>query len=144
MKKKILIPSIALGVVIIALIALVNDREIEKDNIVFHITLADPKLYNNGIYADEILLEEGSYEFRFVPNGDSPEILDISLRGEQFEFSEEFALEGFLHETGISEYYTWDYSGTKQFKLESRQEIAITIDPKGNIVGPVSVDILKN
>ena len=38
--------------------------------------------------------------FRFVPNGSSPEILSITLDGDNFDFSEDFKLESILHQTG--------------------------------------------
>ena len=43
----------------------------------FHITLADPTLYENGVYTEVFNIEEGTYEFGFVPNGDSPKKLSI-------------------------------------------------------------------
>jgi hypothetical protein len=83
------------------------------------------------------------YEFRFVPNGDSPKILTISMSGESFRYFETFSLEGTPHETGVSTYYTWQYSGNKTIKVPSKQEIEIIINPNGNLLGPVSVDIFQ-
>ena len=91
-----------------------------------------------------LILEKGNYMFTFVPNGDSPKELEIMLKGESFEFSEIFNLKGQLHETGISEYYTWDYDGRKTFQLDTTQEVSITINPNGNVMGSVSVDIIRN
>ena len=122
-----------------------SDIQTENEqNVIFHVTLADPKNYENGVYSDSFKIEEGSYEFRFVPNGDSPKILKIALNGQSFSFVEDFILEGTPHETGISEYYTWEYSGNKIIQVPSNQEIDIQIDPNGNILGPVSIDIMKN
>ena len=78
-----------------------------------------------------------------MPNGDSPKILTITMKGQSLNFFENFALEGTPHETGVSTYYTWKYSGNKIIKVPSNQEIEILIDPNGNLLGPVSIDIMK-
>ncbi len=44
----------------------------------------------------------------------------------------------------MSEYYTWDYDGQKAISILVQQVIAIEINPNGNELGPVSVDIIKN
>ncbi|MDX1596567.1 MAG: hypothetical protein R3327_06475, partial [Nitrosopumilaceae archaeon] len=111
---------------------------------VFHETLADPKLYQEGIYSNTFFATEGTYSFRFVPNGDSPKSLEISLRGQNLDFNEKFELQGTVHDTGISEYYTWDYQGTKTVMIPESQEVQITINPKGNVMGPVSVYLEEN
>jgi len=108
------------------------------------VTLADPQQYENGIYSSTFIIENGDYVFRFVPNGDSPQNLTIKLEGEKYKFSENFQLNGTLHKTGISEYYTWDYDGEKSIKVPFQQEISIQINPNGNVKGSVSVDIIKN
>ena len=120
-----------------------DSSEIEND-ILFHATLADPDLYTNGIYIDKFTINKGEYFFRFVPNGNSPEVLSITLGGENFDFSENFKLEGTLHQTGISEYFIWDYNGQKIISISDMQETSITINPNGNIMGSVTVDILEN
>ena len=99
-------------------------------------------MYKDGIFTDSINIQKGNYEFRFVPNGDSPEILTISLEGSSFSFSEDFQLEGTPHETGISVYYTWDYLGMKEVTIEENQKLTILINPNKNIVGPVSIDLI--
>ncbi|MFB5624895.1 MAG: hypothetical protein ACE5RP_08300, partial [Nitrosopumilus sp.] len=114
------------------------------NQIFFHVTLADPDQYNEGVYSSKFELDKGNYSFRFVPNGDSPQILSIELKGEEFRFKEDFKLNGTLHETGISEYYTWDYDGKKIINVPSPQEIFIQINPNGNVMGSVSVDIIEN
>ena len=116
----------------------------KNDNVVFHVTLADPNLYANGIYIDAFTINEGEYSFRFVPNGSSPEILSIILNGENFDFSEDFMLESTSHQTGTSEYFTWEYKGQKTIWITEMQEISIIINPNGNVIGSVSVDILEN
>ena len=143
MKKKVIVISL---VVIIA-IFVVNfslDQPETKNNIVFHVTLADPKLYSNGVYSDSFFIDAGQYSFRFVPNGSSPKILSITLNGENFDFSEDFKLESTSHQTGISEYFTWEYTGDEIMLIAEKQEISITINPNGEIMGSVSVDILQN
>ena len=142
-KKFLIIPVIVLIVVIFAIGASSNQKDKENEP-KFHVTLADPQQYENGVYAETITLEEGDYIFRFVPNGDSPKILSITLDGETYQFSENFSLKGQLHDTGISEYYTWDYDGEKIITIASQQKISILINPNGNVKGSVSVDILEN
>ena len=120
------------------------DSSGEDDGVVFHVTLADPQLYVNGEYAETFEIESGEYYFRFVPNGSSPEILSISLDGYSIEFSEDFKLENTLHETGISEYYTWKYLGENKITISEKQQVKIIINPNGNVMGSVSVSILQN
>ncbi|HET9009082.1 MAG TPA: hypothetical protein VFN17_03065 [Nitrosarchaeum sp.] len=142
MNKKIIIISIVLIIVVIGLSISQDDKK--NSNIVFHVTLADPDLYKNGVYSNTFTLNNGDYTFKFVPNGDSPQSLTILLKGEDFTFSENFKLKGTLHQTGISEYYTWDYDGQKTISIPSQQLISIEINPNGNELGPVSVDIIEN
>ncbi len=140
-KKNGIIPIVI--IVGFAVIFLLDPSE-EDSNIIFHVTLADPDLYNNGIYADAFTINKGEYSFRFVPNGSSPEILSITLNGENFDFSEDFKLESTSHQTGTSEYFTWKYEGQKIIWITEMQEISIVINPNGNAMGSVSVDILEN
>lgn len=143
MNKKFLI--IPIVIVIISIFALSQGNELDKkDQTVFHVTLAMPEQYIEGVYSDKFELDAGDYSFRFVPNGDSPQVLSIVLQGEEFEFEENFKLNGTLHKTGISEYYTWDYDGENSINVSSFQEISIQINPNGNEMGSVSVDIIKN
>ena len=121
-----------------------SDENNKKNDIVFHVTLADPNLYVNGIFTDELILEKGEYVFRFVPNGSSPEILSISLANNVLNFVEDFQLESISHKTEISEYFTWKYDGEKIFSISEKQEISIVINPNGNVMGSVSVDIIEN
>ena len=134
-------------IVIVVAIVLVNfssDETSIKKNILFHVTLADPNLYVNGVYTEIFSLEKGEYFFRFVPNGSSPEILTITLSGDTFDFSEDFKLVGIPHQTEISEYFTWKYDGQKNILISEIQEVTITINPNGKTLGSVSVDILEN
>jgi hypothetical protein len=142
MNKKILI--IPAMLIIIVIVLSFNQVDKKNSNIVFHITLADPDLYKNGIYSNTFTVNKGDYLFKFVPNGDSPQSLTILLKGENYDFSENFKLKGTLHQTGISEYYTWDYDGQKTISILIQQMVTIEINPNGNELGPVSVDIVKN
>jgi len=136
--------AIAIGItVVIGFFASSDNQTEDKENIVFHVTLADPQIYENGVYSYSLKIEEGMYEIRFVPNGDSPKILTITMNGQSLNFFENFALEGTPHETGVSTYYTWKYSGNKIIQVPNTQEIEILIDPNGNLLGPVSIDIMK-
>ena len=143
MNKKILIIPIVV-LIGIFLINFGSNQTLEKNNIVFHVTLADPALYSDGVYRNSFFIDEGHYLFRFVPNGSSPEVLSIKLNGENFDFSEDFKLQSTSHQTGISEYFTWEYEGQKTISISEMQQVSIIINPNGNVVGSVSVDILEN
>jgi hypothetical protein len=142
MKKKIFVFVIVLVIVVIGL--LFNQNVEKRSNVVFHVTLANPDLYKNGIYSSTLIVDKGEYLFKFVSNGDSPQSLIILLKGENYDFSENFKLKGILHKTGISEYYTWDYDGQKAISISASQKITIEINPNGNELGSVSVDIIGN
>ena len=108
---------------------------------IFHVRLADPKLYNDGIFSDTFAITNGTYKFRFVPNGDSPKVLTVTLKGDSFSFSEDFKLEGTLQEPGT--YYTWKYLGQDKIQIPDEQNMQIVINPHGNTLGPVSVFLEK-
>ena len=144
MQKKTLILPIIIVIIIFVAIGSQSSQSDKKNESFFHITLADPKQYDNGVYSGTFVIEKGEYNFRFVPNGDSPQNLTISLKGDSFGFSENFKLNGTLHKTGISEYYTWDYDGQKSILIPTQKEISIQINPNGNVKGSVSVDIIRN
>jgi len=136
--------AIAIGITIaIGFFASSDNQTEDEENIVFHVTLADPQIYENGVYSYSLKIEEGMYEIRFVPNGDSPKILTLTINGQSLNFFENFVLEGTPHETGVSTYYTWKYSGNKIIQVPNKQDIEILIDPNGNLLGPVSIDIMK-
>lgn len=147
MNKKIIIIPIAVVVAIFFISISLDDgvsNDMVETNVAFHVTLADPKLYENGVYTESFEIQKGEYSFRFVPNGSSPETLSISLSGPNLEFVQDFSLKGTLHETGISEYYTWEYLGQKNISVSEMQEVTIVIDPNGNEMGSVTVDIIEN
>ena len=139
----VIIPIILIIITVVAFGSQSNESD-NRDDSSFHVTLADPKLYQDGVYSSNFVFEKGDYMFRFVPNGDSPKDLTILLQGNNFLFSENFKLNGTLHETGISEYYTWDYDGEKLIKISEQEEISIRINPNGNEKGSVSVYIDRN
>jgi len=141
--KKIALITIVVIITIFVVISSFEPSE-KNYNVIFHVTLADPDLYSNGIYINEFSINEGEYSFRFVPNGSSPEILSITLNGENFDFSEDFKLKSTSHQTGTSEYFTWKYEGQKIIWVNEMQKISIIINPNGNVIGSVSVDILEN
>ena len=145
MNKKIIIGII---VVIVGFIAFdwitgFSDEGEKSNNVVFHITLANPELYSNGSYTDKFLIDSGTYFFRFVPNGSSPETLSIELTGQNYKFTENFNLIGIPHESETAKYFTWKYEGKKNITINSLQEISISINPNGNVMGSVSVDLIK-
>jgi hypothetical protein len=142
MNKKSIGVLMVLIVTILSITSLMNSEE-KVDNVVFHITLANPELYSNGSYTDKFSIDSGTYFFRFVPNGSSPEILSIKLTGQNYEFIENFNLIGIPHESETAKYFTWKYEGKKNITINSVQEISIDINPNGNIMGSVSIDLIK-
>ena len=150
MKKKPILGVICL--VIIPVVIIFGDQ-VNPDNLkdseidgsdVFHIRLADPTLYEKGVYVDYFQVEKGVYEFRFVPNGDSPQKLSIKLFAE-FDvvlMDNHFELEGSLVEDDISSWYTWDYLGEKRIGFDELQQIKIIVSPNGDLRGPVSIELV--
>jgi len=144
MKKVIVLAIIAVvGFIAFDWITGFTDNDEKVDNVVFHITLANPELYTNGIHTDEFSIEPGTYFFRFVPNGSSPEILSIKLTSQNYEYTENFNLVGIPHESETAKYFTWKYEGRENITIDSLQEISISINPNGNEMGSVSVDLIK-
>ena len=109
------------------------------------------------------VIEGGTYKIGFVPMGDSPAKIDLTIKGKWTEsyrlepswgtiFSEEFVLEKSLVDTGISKYYTWEYIGQKyvqipelEGKIPSSDEpiFEIIISRFGNLEGSVSISLTK-
>ena len=141
MKKAIY--GAAIAVIAVVIIISLSFEPKQQSTAAYHVTLVDPKLYSNGIFMDNFKIQNGTYHFSFVPNGDSPKTLSISLKGSTFSFSEDFKLEGTPHSTGISTYYTWNYLGTKKILVLDDQELQITIDPHGETLGSISIDLVK-
>jgi hypothetical protein len=130
-------------VVTILSVSISMNSEKKEDNVVFHITLANPELYTDEVHTDEFSISPGTYFFRFVPNGSSPEILSIKLIGQNYEFTENFSLIGIPHESETAKYFTWEYEGERNIVIDSSQEITIIINPNGNVMGSVSIDLIK-
>ena len=87
------------------------------------------------------------YKLEFVPMGDSPERLKISVGGV---FSELFVLEKTLVDTGISKYYTCEYVGKENVHISNQQcpnqktcNYDITVERFGNLEGSVSISLSK-
>ena len=91
------------------------------------------------------ILGKGTYEIRFVPMGDSPEIMNLKIMSQDgYEiFEQEFYLERSLVDTGISKYYTWGYIGEKFFTVSERDGYEIVINREGNLKGSVSISVEK-
>jgi hypothetical protein len=143
-KKFVIIPILAIiGFIAFDWITGFSDQDEKSNNVVFHITLANPELYSNGMYTEKFSIDPGTYFFRFVPNGSSPEILSIKLTSQDYEFVENFNLIGIPHESESAKYFTWMYEGEEKIVIDSSQEISISINPNGNVIGSVSVDLIK-
>ena len=87
------------------------------------------------------------YKFDFVPMGDSPKWIKISVGNA---FSELLYLEGTSIDTGISEYYTWDYTGNKSFEISPKQcpnqktcNYDIIVERHGNLKGSVTISLSR-
>ncbi|MFM7796268.1 MAG: hypothetical protein ACKO7N_05830 [Candidatus Nitrosotenuis sp.] len=109
---------------------------------IYHIMLANPNLYQNGIFVDTFFAKHGKYQFRFVPSGESPEKLSIKLKGKSFSFDEDYVLESTEH-GDFGKYYTWKYLGQASIEIPEDQNLEITINPNGNLVGSVSVYLIN-
>jgi len=131
------------------------ENEKSPDSEVWNTRIAGPEFDNisNHRYEPIALERKVPYEFHFVPMGDSPERLKISVvwsgQGVQV-FSEMLYLEGTLVDTGISEYYTWDYVGNKNFEISFDQcpnqktcNYDITVERYGNLKGSVTISLSR-
>lgn len=133
----VIIAAVLIGLIIYLRIS--NDFPDGGTDFVFHVRLADPEMYKNGIYQETFDLPPGEFRFKFIANGDSPKNLSISMEGEEFSFYEDFELKGTAYTTSISEYFTWDYLGEKKIEISNWKSLEVSIDPNGNLQGPVSV-----
>ena len=161
MSKKPIVGGIILaaiiGVVFVGAQINPDNPENEKDSNseVWSTRIAGPAFDNtwNHKYSPIILERKIPYEFDFVPMGDSPERLKISVvwSGQGVHvFSEMFILEGTLVDTGISEYYTWDYTGNKNFEISYEQcpnqktcNYDIIVERYGNLKGSVTISLSR-
>ena len=158
------------GIILVAIIGVVfvgaqinpdnPENEENQKSEVWSIRMAGPEFDDvfNHMYSSISLETKIPYKFDFVAMGDSPERLKISVVDQQDRihiFSEMFILEGTLVDTGISEYYTWDYTGNKNFEISTQQCLhinyefsfggctyEITVERYGNLKGSVSISLL--
>ena len=147
----------------------VDSQKLIKNTTVFHVTLADPALYDCvtlGVsthceYREVIFVEDGIYEFRFVPNGDSPQKLSVELKSHLLPWDDyyheyvslHYVLVGNLVEEEMSSWYTWKYQidpsrvnlgdGETGFKIDEPQQVEISIDPRGYLNGPISIELVQ-
>jgi hypothetical protein len=143
-KKKNIIGLGLVGIAIAVVFGLILTAPSESTGReqIYHARLADPKQYQDGIFTDTFPIKKGTYEFRFVLNGDSPQTLGVSLKGSTFSFSEEFELKGTEHGE-IGKYYTWEYLGQSKIEVLDDQELQIVLNPHGNVLGPFSIYLIK-
>ena len=109
------------------------------------------------IKADLGVIEGGTYKNGFVPMGDSPAKIKLTIKGKWTEsyrlepswkqiFSEEFVLKGTPVDTGISKYYTWEYVGQKYVyipEVEGEANYEIAISRSGNLEGSVTISLSR-
>ena len=152
MSKKPIIGGIILAAIIGVVFA---GAQINPDNPengeVWSIRMASPEWDDRQtVRASLPNLEEGTYKIGFVPMGDSPHKITIVIKGKStttspnFYFSEEFILKGTPVDTGISEYYTWEYVGQKYVyipEVEGEANYEITIKRSGNLKGSVTISL---
>jgi len=146
--KKSSIIIIALAVIVITIIWISSSNNAQNSQEIYHISLSESKYNEYGIFIDEFSISENcqrycNYKFTFVPNGDSPQTLSISIIDETTSFSEDFQLVGTSVNSDISQYYTWDYEGEKYFENSGSGRVNIEINPHGNLKGTVSVYIIQ-
>ena len=149
MKKSSLV-IIGLAAIVIAVVVFSSPKDnVQDSDYAYYANLSESKYGEIGIYVESFEIGDVScqrfcdYKFRFVPNGDSPQTLSISISGDNTSFSEDFQLVGTSVETDISQYYTWDYDGQRVFQVSDLEKVKIVIDPHENITGTVSVYIIQ-
>lgn len=136
------VPAAAAVVAVVAVLA--PDPQGPRDGAAFHATLAGPGAYEGGTYEGTAAVGAGDYHIRFVPSGSSPRMLTVTVEGPTVYFEEDYELVGTLHDTGISEYHTWEYAGRSAVTIPGPQEVAVTVDPHGQTGGAVSVSIVED
>ena len=122
-----------------------GNEEIPNSGI-WNIRISGPEFQDLPTIGSEIgILGKGTYEIRFVPMGDSPEIMNLKIMSQDgYEiFEQEFYLERSLVDTGISKYYTWEYIGEKFFTVSEKDDYDIVINREGNLKGSVSISVEK-
>ena len=157
--------SIIGGIILASIIGLVaagaqinpeyTEDEKRPNSEVWSKRIAGPEFADISIHkSSPVTLERNvQYKFEFVPMGDSPEQLKISVvwSGQGMEvFSELFVLEKTLVDTGISKYYTWEYIGKENVVISNQQcpnqktcNYDITVERFGNLEGSVSISLSR-
>jgi len=148
--KKSSLAIIGLAAVVIAVVVISSPKDnVQDSDYAYHVNLSESKYGEIGVYEESFEIGDVNcqrfcdYKFRFVPNGDSPQTLSISISGDSISFSEYFELVGTSVKTDISQYYTWDYNGQKIFQVSDLEKVKIVIDPHENTKGTVSVYIIQ-
>jgi len=153
------------GIILVAILGMVavgaqinpeyTEDEKRPNSEVWSKRIAGPEFADISIHkSSPISLERNvQYKFEFVPMGDSPERLKISIAwsGHGVEvFSEMFVLEKTLVDTGISKYYTWEYVGKENVLVSNQQcpnqktcNYEITVERFGNLEGSVSISLSR-
>jgi len=151
------------GIILAAIIGMVFvGAQINPDNPengeVWSIRMASPEWHDRQTVSASLPnLEEGTYKLGFVPMGDSPSKIRIDIKvrsaGSDFAgtswglvFSERFVLKGTPVDTGISEYYTWEYVGQKYVyipKVEGEANYEMKIERSGNLEGSVTISLSR-
>ena len=157
--------SIVGGIILAAIIGLVaagaqinpeyTEDEKRPNSEVWSKRIAGPEFADISIHkSSPVTLERNvQYKFEFVPMGDSPEQLKISVvwSGQGMEvFSELFVLDKTLVDTGISKYYTWEYIGKENVVISNQQcpnqktcNYDIIVERFGNLEGSVSISLSR-
>ena len=122
--KKSSLAIVGLAAVVIAVVVFSSPKDnVQDSDYAYHVNLSESKYVEIVFYEESFEIGDVDcqrfcdYKFRFVPNGDSPQTLSISISGFNTSFSEDFQLVGTSVETDISQYYTWDYDGQKIFQV---------------------------
>ena len=153
------------GIILVAILGMVavgaqinpeyTEDEKRPNSEVWSKRIAGPEFADISIHkSSPVTLERNvQYKFEFVPMGDSPEQLKISVvwSGQGAEvFSELFVLEKTLVDTGISKYYTWEYVGKENVVISNQQcpdqktcNYDITVERFGNLEGSVSISLSR-
>ena len=160
-RKKSIVGGIILATIIglVAAGAQINPEYTEDEkrpnSEVWSKRIAGPEFADISIHkSSPVTLERNvQYKFEFVPMGDSPEQLKISVvwSGQGVEvFSELFVLDKTLVDTGISKYYTWEYIGKENVVISNQQcpnqktcNYDITVERFGNLEGSVSISLSR-
>ena len=152
MNKMVIVVGIVIALIVISMAygAQMNpggNEQKRADSDIWSFRFSGPEFHDISSHQfTAITLERNvPYKFEFVPMGDSPERVAIQIGS----YSETFILERELVDTGISKYYTWDYSGDKYFEISNQQcknqnicNYDLNIQRFGNLKGSVSISLI--